>query len=183
MDVVPRVEKLACFLDYLDGLTARATVAELRARLRSLDIGVEDVSDYARFAEDGYLRNLIREGPWYHLLVICWRSGQRSPIHNHASSTCGLRVLTGIATETVFATTPSSQIKAVCSTEMAAGDVAVMKDADIHQVSNLQAQGTDLVTVHVYSPPLLRMGTYTLMDGTVGEFRPQILEHSFGSGI
>ena len=175
--------KLASLIEYLDGLTARAPVDELRARLGELDIKVGDVADFVRFGKTQYLRNLAREGNWYHVLILCWRSGQRSPIHNHAGSTCGVRVLNGIATETRFEATPSKLVKAVSSHDLMRGAVASSCDAEIHQVSNLQAEGTDLVTLHVYSPPLLRMDTYSLTERTIGEFRPMVLEHAMGTGI
>jgi len=183
MAAAPAVEKLTPLIDYLDSLTERAPIEGLRDRLTALDITPADLADYARFSEEKYLRNLVHEGEWYHVLALCWRSGQRSPIHNHAGSTCGLRVLEGVATETVFEPTPSGLIKAVSSTEMRAGSVAASQDADIHQVSNLESPGCDLVTLHVYSPPLMRMDTYSLIDRTVGEFRPMVLEHALGSGI
>lgn len=175
--------KFDSLLEYLDSLTARATVKELDTRMNALDVTVEEMDDFVRFGTTQYLRNLVSDGKWYHLLVLCWRSGQRSPIHNHAESTCGLRVLRGIATETLFATTPSNLIKAESSTDMAVGEVAVMKDERIHQISNLQQPGTDLITLHVYSPALLRAQTYSLTEPTIGEFRPMILEHAMGTGI
>ena len=176
-------ESLHSLFDYLDGLTKRATVRELAAQLRALDISVDDVRDYVRFGEADYLRNLVREGPHYHALVLCWRSRQRSPIHSHAGSTCGLRILKGIATETVFETTQSLLIKPVSSKDRHAGDVSASQDGYIHQVSNLQRVGQDLVTLHVYSPPLLRADTYSLTDPAIGEFRPMVLEDALGSGI
>lgn len=175
--------KLASLVEYLDGLTARAPVDELRARLGGIDITVGDVADFVRFGKTQYLRNLVREGKWYHVLILCWRSGQRSPIHNHAGSTCGVRVLSGVATETRFESTPSKLVKAVSSHDLKEGDFSSSCDADIHQVSNLQAEGTDLITLHVYSPPLLRMDTYSLTERTIGEFRPMVLEHAMGTGI
>jgi len=183
MAVAPVVEKLIPLIEYLDGLDERAPSEGLRESLASLDITVDDLREYVRFSDERYLRNLVHEGAWYHVLAICWHSGQRSPIHNHAGSTCGLRVLEGVATETIFTATPSGQIKAVCSSDMRTGSVTASQDADIHQVSNLEAPGKDLVTLHVYSPPLLRMDTYSLIDRSVGEFRPMVLEHALGSGI
>lgn len=177
------VAQLESLCEYLDGLTAQAPIETLDAELRSLDVTPDDVAEFAQFSERNYVRNLMRDGAWYHLLVLCWRSGQRSPIHNHAGSTCGFRILTGVATETIFQTTPSSQVVASSSHDWYAGDICVAQDRDIHQVSNLQAPGTDLMTLHIYSPPLLRMDTYSLTDRTIGEFRPVILEHDFGSGI
>lgn len=168
--------------EYLDHLTERATVEGLTAVMTDLDVRLEDVAEHVRFNEKRYLRNLFRKGTWYHALVLCWRSGQRSPIHNHAQSTCGLHVLSGVATETRFEATPSGLLKAVNSVDMACGDLVVSQDADVHQISNLQEAGQDLVTLHIYSPPMLRMDTYSLTEPTIGEYRPEILEH-MGSGI
>jgi len=177
------IAQLARLVDFLDGLCARATVEELDEQLTSLNVTTRDVSEFLHFSKSRYLRNLVCDGQYYHLLVMCWRSGQRSPIHNHAGSTCGLRVLTGTATETVFEPTPCSLLKAVRSHDMVAPEVVVTQDADIHQISNLQAEGSDLVTLHIYSPPLLRMDTFSLTDKSVGEFRPMVDEHLHGSGI
>ena len=63
------------------------------------------------------------------------------------------------------------------------GAVSASQDTDLHQVSNVQAADNDLVTLHIYSPPLWRMDTYSLTNATVGEFRPMVLEHTQGSGI
>ncbi len=175
--------KLTKLLHYLDHLTERAPIETLEDRLHSLNLAVEDVAEYAQFNDAHYRRNLVRGTHWYHLLVICWRSGQRSPIHNHAESTCGLKVLRGVATETKFVTTPSTLLKAVSSVDLTEGHTTASQDGDIHQISNLQADGTDLITLHIYSPPLLRMKTFSLTDRVVGEYVPEIFEHGFGSGI
>jgi len=91
--------------------------------------------------------------------------------------------LTGVATETVFQQTPSSLVKAVSSLDQHPGSVSVSQDGYIHQISNLQATGQDLVTLHVYSPPLMRMATFSLTERGIGEFRPMVLQHAAGSGI
>ncbi len=183
MATQPCIDKLESLFEFLDGLKQRATIKALHRELAALDVAFDDVAEFATFSEDTYVRNLIREGPWYHLLAICWRSGQRSPIHNHAGSTCGLKLLKGVATETVFKRSPNSLMYPTRSHDLQVGEIAVTQDSDVHQVSNLQAPGEDLVTLHIYSPPLLRMDTYSLTDRTVGEFRPVFFEHDFGSGI
>ncbi len=43
---------------------------------------------------------------------------------------------------------------------MGEGYVCAAEDSDIHQVANMQAAGKDLVTLHIYSPPIVRMNTY-----------------------
>ncbi|MBW2416783.1 MAG: cysteine dioxygenase family protein [Deltaproteobacteria bacterium] len=174
---------LADLFAYLDGLTEPARVIDLWDRIEHLEIGLDEVAEHVRFSPHHYLRNLVREGAHYHALVICWHSGQRSPIHNHAGSACGVKVISGVATETGFRATPSGLLKPSVTRDLAPGAACVSVDTDTHQVSNLQAPGRDLVTLHVYSPPLLRMDTYSLVDSRVGVFIPSSFNFSEGGGI
>jgi cysteine dioxygenase len=169
-------------VDYLDGLEERAPLQHLFGELSELDIQCDDLRQHVVFSEKGYARNLVRKGPWYHLLVLCWKNGQRSPIHDHAGSSCGVRVLRGVLTETTFAFAPNGHVKAVTSRDLTAGGVTASQDDDMHQISNLQAGGADLVTLHVYSPPLLVMGTYSILDTSRGQ-EPMLLEFSDAAGI
>ena len=86
------------------------------------------------------------------------------------------RAMQGVGSGMVFATR---------SVEHPAGSVCATEDRDIHQVSNLMEDGADLVTLHVYSPPLLNMGTYTLFDSTVKSFFDPVHNEVFldGGGI
>ena len=49
--------------------------------------------------------------------------------------------------------------------------------------SNLQSANADLVTLHIYSPPLLVMGQYSLIDPTVHEFKDEVYAFTEGAGI
>lgn len=158
------------FLDEIDQYSCRVPLPELVERLQRLQLSPDDVREHLKFGVDCYQRNLMRAGSAYAALILCWRSGQRSPIHDHRGSSCGVYVIQGVVTETVFDRTPHGHIYATKSRTLAAGGVCGSQDDDIHQVSNLQAPGEDLVTLHVYSPPLTQMGTYSLMDTRRGEF-------------
>ena len=68
---------------------------------------------------------------------------------------------------------------AVCALS---GAVLGSTDADVHQVSNLQADNADLVTLHVYSPPLVFMGTYDLTSASRG-LEPMAVEFCDAAGI
>ena len=114
--------------------------------------------------------------------MLCWRSGQRSPIHDHAGSSCGVRVLRGTLTETLFEFAPNGHVKATFSRDLPEGAVCGSEDADMHQVSNLQAGDADLVTLHVYTPPLRLMHTFSLTDLSRGT-EPMFLEFSDAAGI
>jgi cysteine dioxygenase len=173
---------LETLYQYLDGLRERASLEDLKSRLARLDISCDDLAEFVRFSDRQYARNLVRGGPWYHALVLCWKNGQRSPIHDHKDSSCGVRVLRGTLTETFFEFAANGHIKATHSRELTAGSVCASQDTDIHQVSNLQAGVADLVTLHIYSPPLLWMGTYSLVDRTRGQ-EPMFVEFSDAAGI
>jgi cysteine dioxygenase len=149
---------------HLDTLTGRPDLARLVDDLSRFEIELDDVSQHLHFAENGYKRNLIRASSNYHAWVLCWKNGQRSPIHDHSGSVCVVRVLRGTLTETLFEVVPNGQIKATFSRDFAEGSLMGSEDTDIHQVSNLQAGSADLVTLHVYAPPLNRMNTYSLYD-------------------
>jgi len=177
--MVPALEPL---VHYLDGLREQAPLDKLAAIVRPLEIDCGDLHDYIRFSGQSYTRNLVRAGDWYHLLVLCWRNGQRSPIHDHFGSNCCLRVLRGTLTETRFEFAPNGHIKAVGSRDFPPGSVVTSADIDLHQVSNLQAGSADLVTLHVYTPPLLRMGTYSLTDTNRG-CELMIVEFADAAGI
>jgi cysteine dioxygenase len=175
-------QKLAQLVGYLDSLDERAALADLAARVRACDIDLEELLPFVRFSEKTYSRNLVRAGTWYNLLVLCWRNGQRSPIHDHRGSSCAVRVLKGVLTETRFDFAPNGHIKAMGSRDFEAGSVIASFDDDVHQVSNLQAGAADLITMHVYSPPLNIMGTYSLTSDRRGE-EPMLLEFCEAAGI
>jgi cysteine dioxygenase len=167
---------------YLDGLTARAPLEELAAELSELKIDCDAVADYIRFSNQSYARNLMRSGDWYYALILCWKNGQRSPIHNHAGSSCGVRVLRGTLTETQFQFAPNGHVKAIVSHDFPPGSVIGSEDRDMHQISNLQEGDADLVTLHIYSPPLVSMETYSITDQTRGQ-EWMLLEFSDAAGI
>jgi cysteine dioxygenase len=142
------------------------------------------LSHYLVFHRERYVRNLVHAGPAYQALVLCWRNGQRSPIHNHRGSSCGVKVLRGVATETVFTRAPNGMVVAERSRDLPPGHTCASADDDIHQVSNLQPGGADLVTLHVYSPPLLRMEVFSLETPTVREWDDPVNEiFVLGGGI
>ncbi len=175
-------QTLAEFLASLDFYSDRVPLDELTRRLESLAMDVDDVRDVLVFGRESYRRNLIHAGAAYHALVLCWRAGQRSPIHDHRGSSCAVRILKGVATETQFEKTKDGHVFATFSRKLAAGSVCASQDDDIHQMSNLQS-GIDLVTLHIYSPPLLVMGQYSLTVPTVAEFADPIFEFALGGGI
>ena len=162
---------LAPLLNYLNSLrTERADLERLKRLLTESRVTLEDLSGYLRFEDGCYCRNLVAESPWFNLLVLCWKSGQRSPIHDHAQSVCAFKVLTGVCSETAYTFSPCGQVVPLRTTDMHAGEIIASHDSETHQVSNLQPEGTALVTLHVYSPPLKTMKVFSITGKTGGEW-------------
>jgi cysteine dioxygenase len=175
-------DELTAMFRYLDSLTEQPDLAHLLKGLARFDVALDDLSEFKVFTDQCYKRNLVRAAPGYQVWLLCWKNGQRSPIHDHRGSACVIRVLQGVMTETLFELAPNGHVKATFSRDFAAGSLVGSEDSDIHQVSNLQAGDAALVTLHVYTPPLQRMGTYSLYDLTRG-FEMWNLDFSDAAGI
>jgi cysteine dioxygenase len=173
---------LQAMLAYLDTLEGRPALRGFTEDLTGFEIDLDDVLALVRFSDRNYQRNLVRATPGYHAWVLCWKNGQRSPIHDHSGSACVVRVLRGTLTETLFEFAPNGHVKASFSRDYAEGSIFGSEDTDLHQVSNLQAGEADLVTLHVYAPPLVAMNTYTLHDRSRGQEVWEI-EFSNAAGI
>jgi cysteine dioxygenase len=173
---------LSQLIGYLDALDAPPPLSALTEELAKLEVDWSALDPHLHFSSRSYCRNLIRGSRNYNLLLLCWKNGQRSPIHDHKGSSCGLRVLAGTMTETLFEFAANGHVKPIFSRDVPAGTVVGSEDKDMHQVSNLQADNADLITLHVYSPPLLVMGTYSLHDRERGE-EPMYTEFCDAAGI
>lgn len=148
---------------YLMSLEHRADLDRLAGLLKGLNLRLGDLEPWKQFGTRGYRRNTIRRSEWFELLALCWRSGDCTPIHDHAGSSCAFRVVEGVGTEVRYKVTPAGLVCPVGAVEMSPGYVCAAEDADIHQVANMQPEGHDVVTLHIYSPPIGTMQTYSPM--------------------
>lgn len=159
---------------------------DLLGALGSLDITREDVAEAVRFDPRAYQRIVIHHGTHFEALVLCWQSGQGSPIHDHAGSSCAVKIVEGCATETTYRRSPSGQLYPSQSRSYKQGSVTGCHDEGTHQVANLQPAGQGLITLHVYSPPPREWSYYRLDDTTLAghdrviEERPETLRIDLG---
>lgn len=174
MDLTLRA-RLAPLLDFLEKIPpgGRAELGELSRILRGLDtLRFEDLDAAALFSDAGYTRLQVAGDERYEVLLMGWKPGQQSPIHDHAKSVCGARVLKGVASETRFRFTPSGHLLAEGTRAVAEGSVSSSSDADVHMIANYETG--PLCTLHVYSPPLRRMSQYRFDTGERADFAPEV---------
>jgi len=155
-----RFPALAGLIAHLESLRGRAKLRDEERLLNGLSLTRADIEEACVFGQRGYRRNTIARSDWYELLALCWRSGHCTPIHDHKGVSCAFKVIHGVGTEIRFKVSASGLPIPTQTIEMHPGYVCCADDDDIHQVSNMQAAGADLVTLHIYSPPITRMNTY-----------------------
>lgn len=175
-------EKLIPFIEYMEALTERPDLEEIVEKMKAFEISEVELAEHVQYADGHYRRNLVFENEHVQLLCLCWKSGQRSPIHDHAESICGVKVITGIASETVFEMTPCGFMKPVSTIDYGEGVVG-SQDDDTHQISNLQEAAKNLVTLHCYAPPLKKMKTFSIDSKISKVYEPVNEIYMDGSGI
>lgn len=158
---------LSQFLEALDQHPDAISLERLQELLSQLEIDDDFWQRYVHFDSAKYRRNLLHRCENFEALVLCFESGQRTPIHDHAGSACGVRVLEGVGMETIYERTEDGWLYATGTQELPRSGIVGSNDMDIHQLSNLQSGGRRMVTLHIYSPPLGEVGNYCVEDNTV----------------
>jgi len=164
-----RCPKLARLIEALDALTSRAELDHLTELLGRAAVTRESFGPCCRFGTRAYKRNTVAASGYYELLCVCWRSGHCTPIHDHRGSSCAFRVVEGVGTEVRFERTPAGIVCPIRTTRMEPGYICAADDADIHTVINAQEPGADLITMHVYTPPLSRINTYKFAEPAMAD--------------
>jgi len=158
------IDQLVSWLQTCD---TRIALDELKRRLDDDSISSALLADYIHFSDERYSRNLLAYGPQFYALVLCWKPGQASPIHDHKGASCGVRVIEGVATETSFRRQHERLVEHSV-TSMSAGEVCGSFDDDIHQIRNNGE--VNLVTLHIYSPYLDNINLYDPETGAITVF-------------
>jgi cysteine dioxygenase len=135
-------------------------INEVRTLLSTLAACSDELTLFADFDARTYKRNRIFRNDAVDILLLCWRSTQRTPIHDHAGSICGVYVLQGEATEIAFKPSGIGLLIPGESKSLRSGDITVSIDSDAHMVGNFTTPEQDLVTLHCYSPPLTSMRVF-----------------------
>ncbi len=161
--------RLASLVEYLGTLSGRADLKVLERLLMEASVTRAEIEAAVTFGQKGYRRNTIAKTEWFELLALCWRSGHCTPIHDHQGVSCSFRVVEGHGTEIRFTKTPSGMLCPAAINDMPPGYLCSADDADIHQIANMQAPGKDLITLHIYSPPISHMNVYQMATPCTAE--------------
>ena len=163
------------FSELVERLSSQAnppSLEDINDWLSSVEIDEQDLEPFIGFKEGNYWRHRVCRNDAVEMLVICWRPGQKTPIHDHNGSHGVVRVHQGMMCETIFAFDTEKGLCHGSERDCPVGTLTGADVPDIHQLGNPELSGQDLITIHVYSPPLGVLKTYKLGSSQVDLYTP-----------
>ncbi len=143
-------------------------IAALKDLVGKLDLRDDLIQEHIHFTDKGYARNLVCRTPKFDMLVLCWKPGQVTSIHDHAGSLNVTRVFSGELTSRYFDERdrpgPNRCLVQLATEErLDPGGFSCVDATEIHQLANTSERS--LVTVHVYARPLRDITVYCPSTG------------------
>lgn len=125
---------------------------------------VEGLAEHPAFWEDELVHDpserqfvLVARTETLEVWAVAWMDGHDTGFHDHDDAAAAIAVIDGSVVDERLAVGGES-----ISTEHAAGATFVVEAGGIHRVRHTGDRPA--VTLHAYSPPLGRMGTYVVGD-------------------
>ncbi|WP_164981343.1 FAD/NAD(P)-binding protein [Silvibacterium dinghuense] len=143
-----------------DGVLSESVVRNL---LLEANLPSSELAPYIEHREESYARRCVARNEHFELLVLTWAPTQYGVAHDHSGSLCGLKVVDGRLTETLFADGPDGRVRLTSETSHGPGDILTDPGTVVHALANASAD-EPLITVHVYSPPLPEVRRYAVTE-------------------
>jgi predicted metal-dependent enzyme (double-stranded beta helix superfamily) len=157
----------------LSNFSAPPTFAELQSLVGRAEVGEAELRPYLKFRPGTYVRTRVLRNEHAELLVLCWKPGHYTSIHDHNGSYSAIRVLSGRMHETIYDYDPERGLCEGESHSWGPGHVTTADIPDIHRIGNRAGGAGDLVTLHCYSPPFDVIRTYQVGSHDTGTLRPE----------
>jgi cysteine dioxygenase len=154
---------LVAAIEELKHTAKELKLPDLRRFISGLKPERSEIEPYLHFTDERYARNLVYKCENFECLVLCWRPGQRSPIHDHANSICAVYTLGGVLSADNYRKMANGHIRADYSEDFKPGSVLSIQTTEIHQVSNLQ-DALELISLHFYLGPLENSFLYSVQQ-------------------
>ncbi|MFL6231492.1 MAG: cysteine dioxygenase [Pyrinomonadaceae bacterium] len=164
---------LARLIETIAGLEASPTFADLQRWLADVEVAEAELAPYVKFRPGTYFRTRVIKNEFVEMLVLCWRPGHYTSIHDHNGSYSSIRVLTGEMHETLYDYDAERGLCEADTRRWAPGHVATADIPDIHRIGNHPDDTCDMITLHCYAPPFDVINTYQPGSREIGELRPE----------
>ena len=162
----------SALIETLKDVSEHPSLDLLNSWLECVAISENDLRPYIGFKEANYWRHLVCRNEFVEMLVLCWKPGHRTPIHDHNGSHGAVKVHEGILWETSFHYDSNRGLCYRTARECLPGQVTAADVPDIHQLGNPDVSERDLITVHIYAPPLGVLRTYKAGSRQIDHYTP-----------
>jgi cysteine dioxygenase len=159
-------------VEVLEAQRVVPSLEQLYAWLHNAQISIEELQPYIGFKDGNYWRHRVCRSPFVEMLVLCWRPGHRTPIHDHNGSRGAVLVYDGVLWETTFQFDQEKGLSYKTGREYRPREVTGAEVPDIHQLGNPDVSEQNLITVHMYAPPLGVLRTYKAGSREVDQYTP-----------
>ena len=163
---------LDALVEILQAQRTPPTLEQLYDWLENACVSDGELQPYLGFKERTYWRHLVCRNESVEMLVLCWKPGQRTVIHDHNGSQGAVLVQQGVVWETTFTFDEGSGLAYKSGREYGEGAVTGADVPDIHQLGNPDVSEQNLVTIHIYSPPLGVLHTYKPGSAKIDLYTP-----------
>ena len=163
------------FQELVERLNAQISppaLEDLNSWLANVRITSDDIKPYVGFKEGNYWRHRVCRNDAVEMLVLCWRPGHKTPIHDHNGSHGVVKVHAGVLRESIYKYDATKGLCDDSERECQLGEVTGAGVPDIHRLGNPENSGQDLITIHVYAPPLGVLKTYKVGSPQIDLYIP-----------
>ncbi|USK26374.1 cysteine dioxygenase family protein [Bacillus sp. CMF21] len=137
-----------------------ASKMELLEALKSLNIEIEELKPFLKKERNKpYYRKLLYKNETLELLVMNWSELDCAP-HDHGKSHGWIQVINGVSENTVYEVKENHLPSELFTEKKEKGRSFFAPKGGVHKMG--ESEGTNLVTLHLYSPPITGMKVYDL---------------------
>ena len=120
---------------------------------KNIDISIAEFKKYISWDPEVYTRNCIEHNEDFELILICWKSGDETPIHGHDNQRCWVYQVAGEMTEERFKEDDEGQLIKEHEMKLTQGKLTYMHDSmGYHTLSNSTSENA--ITLHLYMKPV-----------------------------
>lgn len=107
-----------------------------------------DWFEHIKFNDSSYNKIYLFRSAQFDLILICWKKGQCTKVHDHPRQGCLMKILKGQLTENIFVKN-DHEIIFQSSKSLMVNDLAFQsKDIVLHQI----IADMDSISLHIYAP-------------------------------
>ena len=127
--------------------------SEIDEIVSKISIPISEFEKFTNWEEGYYTRNCIVRTDNFELLLICWKPGQKTPIHCHNKQNCWMYIVSGEVTEHQYKFDKNEMPIKIKTSQLESGKSFYINDEiALHQLQN--KTNSPCLSLHLYANPI-----------------------------